>query len=258
MLVLNKVFTLSYYTMKEVLKSKILLNVFLIGLGMMLVTFVASEFTYGVPGKVALDFGLGMLWFSSCGIALFMGVTLLAKEIDSRTVYMIISRPVPRFAFVLGKILGLIAVLVINITLLSIMTLGTTSMLGGQIENLVYWSLLFTLIESILLLLVVIFFSLVSNSIITVLISLILLFSGHAIQETQGIKFVTDRPFLKGILEIYHLVLPGFYKLNLKDFVLYKQTLPLDYLIPNFFYGISYSLFVLFIIIFIFNRKNLD
>lgn len=257
-MVANKVFTLSYYTMKEVLKSKILINVFLIGLAMMLVTFVASEFTYGVPGKVALDFGLGMLWFSSCGISLFMGVTLISKEIDSRTVYMIISRPVPRYAFVLGKILGLVAVLVINIILLSVMTLSTTALLGGRIDELVYWSLFFTLIESILLLLVVIFFSLVSNSIITVLISVILLLAGHAIQETQSIKFVTDRPFLKDVLEFYHMVLPGFYKLNLKDFILYKQTLPLDYLLINMSYGLSYSVFILLMIILIFNRKNLD
>ncbi len=258
MTVANKILTLSFYTMKEVLKSKILVNVFLIGLAMMLITFVASEFTYGVPGKVALDFGIGMLWFSSCGISLFMGVTLLSKEIDSRTVYMIISRPVPRYAFVLGKVLGLVSVLVINILLLSCMTLGTTALLGGSIDELVYWSLLFTLVESILLLLVVIFFSLISNGIITVLISTILLLSGHAIQETQGIKFVLDRPLLKSVLEIYHLALPGFYKLNLKDFILYKQSLPLDYLLLNLSYGLSYSLFVLFIIIFIFNRKNID
>jgi ABC-type transport system involved in multi-copper enzyme maturation permease subunit len=176
--------------MKEVLKSKILLNVFLIGLGMMLITFVASEFTYGVPGKVALDFGLGMLWFSSCGISLFMGVTLIAKEIDSRTVYMIISRPVPRYAFVLGKVVGLVSVLVINIFLLSLMTLLTTHLLGGRIDELVYWAVAFTLIESILLLLVVIFFSLNVNSIITVLISVILLLSGHA--NAEQLKALQD------------------------------------------------------------------
>ena len=70
-------------------------------------TYVATEFTYGVPERVALDFGLGMLSLSSLSISLFLGVSLLSKEIESRTVYMVISRPVPRFAFIIGKILGL-------------------------------------------------------------------------------------------------------------------------------------------------------
>ncbi|WPU65534.1 ABC transporter permease [Peredibacter starrii] len=254
----KKIGVIAYYTTKEILKSKILINVFLVGLAMMVISYVASEFTYGVPQKVALDFGLSMLWFSSCGIALFMGVGLISKEIDSRTVYMIISRPVPRYAFVLGKIAGLIAVLVINIALLAGMTLLASAFLGGEISDLVYWTLGFTLLEAILLLLVVIFFSLIANNILAIIISFLLLTVGHAVQETQNYLFVTSRPLLKSVLEFYHLILPAFYKFNLKDFMLYNQTLPLDYLLINLTYGVIYSLFVLVLIIFLFNRKNLD
>ena len=94
----SKSLIVAYYTFKEILKSKILLNVFFVGLGLMLVTYVATEFTFGVPERVAVDFGLGMLSLSSLAISLFLGVGLLSKEIESRTVYMIISRPVPRHA----------------------------------------------------------------------------------------------------------------------------------------------------------------
>lgn len=254
----KKVGIIAYYTMKEILKSKILINVFLIGVAMMVITYVASEFTYGVPEKVALDFGLSMLWFSSCGIALFMGVGLISKEIDSRTVYMIISRPIPRYGFVLGKVAGLIAVLVINIGLLAAMTLTATAFLGGEVSDLVLWSLGYTLLEAILLLLVVILFSLLANNILAIIISFLLLTVGHAVQETQNYQFVMTRPMLKEVLEFYHLVLPAFYKLNLKDFMLYNQALPLDYLLTNLAYGVAYSLFVLIFIIFLFNRKNLD
>ena len=110
----NKIFTIAYYTFKEIFKSKILVSVFFAGLGLMLVTYVATEFTYGVPERVALDFGLGILSLSSLAISLFLGATLLSKEIDSRTVYMVISRPVPRFAFILGKLLGLLGIQAIN------------------------------------------------------------------------------------------------------------------------------------------------
>ena len=258
MSVLNKVTTIAYYTMKEILKSKILLNVSLIGLGMMLISYVASEFTYGVPQRVALDFGVGMLWFSSAGISLFIGSTLVSRELESRTVYMIISRPVPRYAFILGKVLGLMQVLLLNIIILSLMTLTVFVFLGGQIDQLIYWALIFNVIESLLLLLVVVFFSLLTNNILSVLIALVLLFAGHFVKETQNIFMVKNNVLVSGLLDFYHYVLPGFYKLNLKDFLLYQQTLPAEYLWTNLGYGIVYSLFLLFLILFLFEKKNLD
>jgi ABC-2 type transport system permease protein len=256
--ILSKIFIVSKYTFKEIMKSRILYGTGVLGIALVTLTFVATEFTYGVPEKVSLDFGLGMLSLSSLGIALFMGVTLLSKEIDSRTVYMVISRPVPRWAFILGKLVGLFGVLILNVCILSVVTLVCSYLLGGRLDQTIIMTILFNILESLLLMLVVVLFSLFANTILSTLISLALLLLGHAIQETQVISFVKNRPGLGKILEIYHLVLPGFYKLNLKDFVVYKQALPTSYLINSFMYGASYSVFVLLLILFIFQKKNLD
>jgi len=257
-MIFNKILTISYYTFKELFKSKILLNVFFVGLALMLVTYVATEFTYGVPERVALDFGFGMLSISSLAISLFLGVSLISKEIESRTVYMIVSRPVPRYVFIIGKILGLVGIQVLNILILSIMTLMTTMILGGEISSLILWTILFTLLESILLLFVVVLVSLLANNILTVIFSVIILLLGHSIKDTQEISFVQNSSFLKTLLDIYHFFLPAFHKLNIKDFVIYKKELALSYLIPNFFHGIIYSLALLMFIVLIFNKKNLD
>lgn len=257
-MILQKIRTIGYYTFRDLYKSKILLNVFFVGIGLMVVTYVATEFTYGVPDRVALDFGLGMLSISTIAISLFLGVGLLSKEIESRTVYMIISRPVPRYAFILGKIVGLMAIQFINLLILSLMTIIACLLLGGNIDSILFWSILFTFIESILLLLVVILISLLTNNILAVLFSVILLLIGHSIKETQDVAFVQGSPLLKGVLDLYHFALPAFHKLNLKDFVIYEKSLSLSYLIPSFIYGLIYSAAVLLFIIVIFNRKNID
>jgi ABC-type transport system involved in multi-copper enzyme maturation permease subunit len=253
-----KIRIIAFYTFKEIIKSKILINVFFIGLLLMVLTYVATEFTYGVPERVALDFGLGMLSLSSLAISLFLGVNLLSKEIDSRTVYMVIARPVPRFAFILGKLIGLIGIQVINIILLSAMIMLATYILGGEFSSLILWTIGFTLLESILLLLVVVLMSLLANNILASLISVVILLLGHAVKETQEVGFVQNSLVFKKILETYHFFLPGFYKLNLKEFVLYKTDLPIDYLLSSLFYGLSYSAFLLFIILYLFNKKNID
>ncbi len=250
--------TIALYTLKQILKSKVLFVTVAIGLAIMTVTFVATEFTYGVPEKVALDFGLGMLSLSSLGISLFMGATLLPSEIDSRTVYMVISRPVPRWVFISGKILGLIGVLLINVLILSLMTLLCTVVLGGKVDAVTIFAVLFNILECILLLMVVVFFSLFLNTIIASVISMVILFLGHAVKETQSILFVVHRPFIKKILEFYHLVLPGFYKLNLKDMVIYNQNVETSYILSSFTYGVLYSASLFCLILVIFNKKNLD
>lgn len=254
----NKALIVAQYTFKEIFKSKILLNVFFIGLGLMVVTYVATEFTFGVPERVAVDFGLGMLSISSLAISLFLGVGLLSKEIESRTVYMIVSRPVSRSSFIFGKIIGLMGIQLINVLVLSSMTLTASYLLGGEISSLLFWAVGFIFLESLMLLLVVTLVSLLANNVLTVLLSIVLLLLGHSIRETQQITFIQKSPFLNGLLEVYHFFLPAFYKLNLKDFVLYEKDLPLSYLFPAMSYGIIYSGAVLFLIIAIFNRKNLD
>lgn len=257
-MIFQKIKTISYFTFREIWKSKILLNVVFVGLGLILLTFIATEFTFGVPERVAIDFGMGMLSLSALGISIFLGVGLLSKEIDSRTVYMVISRPVPRYAFIIGKICGLMAIQCLNVLILSTMTLVTAKLLGGAITSLVIWSIFYTLLESLLALLVVILISLLANNILTVLFSSVLLILGHAIQETQNISFVKTNPLLMKVLELYHFALPGFYKLNIKEFLVYKSDLPLSYLLSNTMYALTYSGFLLILIILIFERKNLD
>ncbi len=256
--IFKKIFIIASYTFKEILKSKILYSSLIAGVSLILITYVATEFTYGVPEKIALDFGLGMLSLSSLGISLFMGATLLSREIDSRTVYMVISRPVPRWVFIVGKIAGLVGVLIVNLSILSSMTLVSVYLLGGKLSGMIFWAIGFNLLECFLLLLVVVFFSLFSNTIISSIITIVMLVLGHAIQETKLTTFVLNRPELGKLLNFYHLILPGFYKLNLKDYVTYNQNINDEYLWYSSSYGVLYSLAVLFMIIFIFNKKNID
>lgn len=255
---LKKSYVIAYYTFKEILKSKILVNVAILGLGLMLVTYVAFSFTYGEASRVALDFGLGMLSLSSVGIAIFIGVGLLSKEIENRTVYMIISRPVPRHIFILGKICGLVSILILNIILLSALTLALYFFTGGEYYSLITWSIMFTILESVLVLLVVSTISLLTTPTMSVLVTIMVYISGHAVSEAKLTAFAKNIPGLIDVLDFYHFILPGFYRLNIKDFIIYKQSLPMSYLLGSSAYGILYAIFLCLLSMIIFERKNLD
>lgn len=258
MLVLRNILTVAKYTFKEIVQSKVLINTFLIGIGLFVLTYVAYNFTYGEPSRVALDFGMGVLSLSSVGIAIFMGVSLLYDEIENRTLYVIISRPVPRYAFLVGKIAGMISILIINIIILSLITLSLYFFIGGEFHSLILWSIFYTMIESVLVLLIVTMFSLITTKVLSVILSIILYIMGYAIDGAKLLTFVQSNPLLEKLLDAYHFILPGFYKLNLKDFLLYKQEITTSYLWMTSSYGIIYCLGLIFLSIFIFEKKNLD
>lgn len=254
----RKITTIAYYTAKEIIKSKILLNVMLLGVALMVLTYVAFSFTYGEPSRVALDFGLGILSLSSVAIAIFIGVSLLSKEIENRTVYMIVSRPVPRYCFIIGKILGLIFVLSLNILLLSILTLLCYFLVGGVFEPIIAWCIFFTVLEAVLVLLVICVLSLITTPTLSTIFTIMIYISGHGISETKLTTFAKHAPGLMEALNFYHFILPGFYKLNIKDFVIYKQNLDLPYILSTLSYATLYSLFLILLSILIFEKKNLD
>jgi ABC-type transport system involved in multi-copper enzyme maturation permease subunit len=136
-------FVISNYTFIEIFKSRIIINIFLLGLFLTLFTYVASEFTFGVPQRVALDFGFGTLSLTSIGVSLFLGVGLLSKEIENRTVYMVLSRPVSRTSFLAGRILGMLWIQALILIILSGFSLFIYFFYGGQFDSLILWNYLF-------------------------------------------------------------------------------------------------------------------
>jgi ABC-2 type transport system permease protein len=212
----KKANTVAKYTFEELYKSKILLNSFFIGLALLLLTFTAYQFTYGEPERIALDFGLSCLSISSVGISLFLGVTLISKEIENRTVYMIISRPVKRMEFIFGKLIGFNFIVFLNVLILSLLTLSVYFISGGTFQSLILWSIFFILVESLVVLLLVVLFSLLTTNILAVFLTISLYLIGQVISETQNISFVQNSDFLSMFIKSYHFALPGFYKFNVK------------------------------------------
>lgn len=256
--VFKKIIIVARYTFKEIYKSKVMMNVVLLGLSMAVVSYVAAEFTYGVPGKVSLDFGLGVLTLSCVGIAIFMGSTLISKEIESRTIYMALSRPLSRTSFLSGRVLGMIGFLSLNTVLLGGIAIALFRFYGGELTSLIFWSILFTLIESIMILLVVVGLSMVTNPIMSVVYSICIYTTGHALPQTLQLGLVERRPALEQFISVYATLFPNFDRLSVRDFVLYDQFLPNQYLIHSFWYGLCYSLFLFVISIALFKRKSLD
>lgn len=246
------------YTFLEVYRSKIMISIIFLALGLIIISYVASEFAYGAPAKIALDVGLGIMSVSNLIISIFIGSTLLSKEIDQRTLYMILSRPISRVSFLFGKICGLSMVLLINSIVLGSLSVLLFIYFEGTFQNLFVWTIYFSFIEAFTVLVFAILFSLITNVTLSVVYTIIIFIIGHAINETSKILFLKVTPVLKNLLELGSVLLPNFYRLNLKDYVLYQQDVSASYLIDTHLYILLYLIALLVATSIVFKNKNLD
>ncbi len=246
------------YTFLEVYRSKLMISLVMLALGLVVISLVASEFTYGAPGKIALDVGFGIMSLSNLVIAIFIGTTLLSREIDQRTIYMIISRPISRSSFLFGKILGLSAFLLINTFLLGFLSIFLYLYYNGSFNDLFVWTIYFSFIEAFIVLIFAVLFSLLTNTTLSVLFSMCIFITGHALNETSKIVFTKISPLLSTTVKISSMILPNLYRLNLKDYVIYNQSIPLKYLLNTQVYSCFYIFSLSAIVILIFKQKNLD
>lgn len=255
---MKNILIVAKYTFIEVYRSKVMMSILFLALGLILITYVASEFAYGAPTKVALDFGLGITSLSNLGMAIFIGSTLLTKEVEQKTLYMILSKPISRPSFLIGKIIGLSSVLLVNTIVLSALSVGIFIFIGGKFHELIYWASLFSFLESFVILLIAVLFSLITNTAMSVIYTIVVAVVGHSLNETSKILFAKINPFFNTLVKIGNVILPNLYKLNLKDFVLYQQTVSFDYLSKVLLYFLLYTTALLIFVVQVFKSKNLD
>jgi len=114
-----RILTIARNTYRENIRDKILYNLILFGLLMTLSSVALGQLTLGHEDKVIVDLGLASMSVFGTLIAVFIGISLVYKELEKRTVYALLSKPVHRREFILGKYLGLLFTLLINVMIMT-------------------------------------------------------------------------------------------------------------------------------------------
>jgi ABC-type transport system involved in multi-copper enzyme maturation permease subunit len=249
---------ITYQTFKDILSSKILYNVIFLGAAILLVTFVSAEFSYGATARVAFDIGLGLVSFCVSIIAILYGASLIPNEIENRTLYMILSRPVSRGMFIFAKFTGLSLVLLINFLILLILVMSLYFIFGGVWNPLITWCVLFVYLEVIMLLSLSVFLSTIVNKVIAILSVITLWISGHGIENLKTFSLIRDDPYLLKIINFMSIYLPNFEKFNIKKFVLNDSNLEQSFLVSNLLYCVLWIMFLAFVSKLTFEKKDLS
>jgi ABC-type transport system involved in multi-copper enzyme maturation permease subunit len=220
-------------------------------------TVLVPEVALQAHDKILLDLGLASLNFLGLIVAIFVGTSLINKEIDKRTVFVLIAKPMSRAEFVVGKHLGLSALLSMLIAIMAAIFFA----FGLLQTDPVPWipigvSILFIFLELTVVVGITLMFGVFTSSILATLYTIALYILGHLSRSLLQLGAIADNETIKRIFETIFVVLPDLERLNLRNVAVYGDLPPLTELLTSGLYAVTYTIVILVIAIFVFSRRQ--
>ena len=245
---------------REVLRERILYLVGLYALLLILSLRILPPLSAGAHPKIFLDLGLGSMEVLTLLVAAFVSTRSLEKEIQQRTLLVLISKPISRGELLIGKFLGLWGVLLVSLVMMGLLMVGIAA-LGGIALPLasLLLSLVFLALKLAILTAVALLFSAFTSSLLAAFFTLGIYLMGNFSQDLLQLGDTLDSESFQILATLLYLILPDFSRLNLKNDALYGMVAMPDVglLTVNGIYGVIYAVVLLALAIAIFQRRQL-
>jgi Cu-processing system permease protein len=219
---------------KESVRDRVPFSMVLFSVVLMAAAYLMSQLTAGQDLKVIKDLGLATMNMIGLLIALFIGTGLVAKEVERRSIYSILSKPVTRPDFLLGKFAGLVLTLAVN---LSMMALAFYAMLyymevttdpwikGGWRAPAMDARLLVPValigVQLMLTTAAALFFSTFTSPLLAVLFTLGVWVAGHFSADLKEFQTAVDSPAAAAVARAVYYLLPNLSALDVKNDVVH-------------------------------------
>lgn len=252
-----RIWAIAANSFREVIRDRIL---YFIGFFALLMAFawrLLPEIAVGTHEKIFLDLGLAAIGLLGIIVAVFVGTGLINKEIDKRTILVLIPKPLSRAEFILGKHLGLSGVLAV---MLGVMLVIYLLMLLGMKVSFQALPLIVSVfylgLELILIAAVAITFGVFTSSIIATLMTFGFYLMGHISKDLIQLGIISKNANILAITKNIYLILPDLERLNFRNEAVYGLLPSADVLMGNALYSLVYTGLLLGISILIFSRRQ--
>jgi ABC-type transport system involved in multi-copper enzyme maturation permease subunit len=254
---MQRIWTICINTFHEAIRRRIL-NVMLI-FGILLICS-SSFFVFLSPGeetKIIKDAGLGSIAFFGMLIAVFGSSGLIPQEVEKRTIYTVLSKPVRRVEFVFGKYLGAVLTVFANLAVMSVVFCGLVFFKEKKFSIDLLKAIVLIFFEMGLLTAIAVCLSTVSSSIFNAIFSMVIYFAGNFSETLEFIGEHSDSRLLKFTGNFLYNIIPNFKNFNdVWNNAVVGVPISDVYVIKTVIYGLSYTAIVLAVSFLLFNQKE--
>lgn len=252
-----KIWAIAVNTFKEAVRNKIFYLLIFFGIFFSLSSKLISMLTIGDTLKILKDVGLASINFFSVLIAIFTGINLVYKEIEKKTVYFILSKPVERRDFILGKFLGLALTILVALTIMITVFSIFIYIFSGTFDPSIFLYFTFLFLELLIIISISILFSSFSTPILSSIFTIIFYLIGHVIWTFNEFKYKLIGPMEKYIGYFIYYLFPNLEKFNIRESLVLNETISIKIVLSTITYGLFYVTAILLLSIHIFNKREL-
>jgi ABC-type transport system involved in multi-copper enzyme maturation permease subunit len=253
----RRVWALAYNTFREAVRDRVLYSILFFAVGVIALSLLMVEITVGDRDKVVRSVALGSVAAFGSIISMFLGISLVWGEVEKKTVYTILSKPISRWMFVLGKYLGMMMTLGVVVGIM----LGVYTLLLTVQQTfpppIVYVSMAMLMVELMLLTSWATLFSTYSAPTTSAAFTLAVFVIGHLADDIWLYGNQLDNPAAVSVARVLYWVLPNFEMFNLRSHAVHEMAIPWDQVWGATAYGVCYTAAVLGLAMLVFERRDL-
>ena len=261
--------TVAVSVFRESVRDKVLYNLVAFAVLLMAASYLIGQLTAGQDIKIIKDLGLAAIATFGLMIAVFIGIGLVWKEVERRSIYSLLSKPLSRGEFIVGKYCGLGLTLVVNIAVMVVAWFAVLAYMASTISPDVRaaWPAPATdlamlsavgliVVELMLVTAIALFFSTFSSPFLSAGLTLGLWVIGHFNDDLKNFEAVVNSPVAAWLARGLYYVLPNFSAFDIKQQVVYAQAVPAGYVVTTALYGGIYIALLLVASVAIFSRRD--
>ncbi len=255
---MKSIATIGINTYREVIRDRILYGIVVFALLLIGLSIVLGGLSFAEQAKISADFGFAGIQIGASILSIFVGSTLVAKEIDKQTILTLLARPITRTQFVLGKFVGLLLTILTVMVGLAAVLAGLLLFLGLSITPNFAIALYGVVLEALVLVACTLMFGVISRPIMTVLFASSVFLIGHWVSSLEGLmkmkSIASDPTFLVG-RQLAKFV-PNLERFNWRSAPIYNLEVPGTDLITATVYAFGWMIIFLALTSFIFRRRD--
>ncbi len=257
---MTRVGTVALNTFREAVRDRVLYNLVFFALVMIAAAILVGQISIGIEEVVIVSLGLSAISIIGLLIAVFIGVGLVSKEIDKRTLYALLAKPVRRWEFLLGKFGGLVVTLAVNTAAMAaglFVALYYVKHSLQRADAVVLVAVYFILLKLALVVALAMLFSCFTTPLLAILFTAGLYVAGMFVPAMRGLQTGLMSPALASLLRGISYVLPNFENFDVMGAAAHGRAISGALIGQNTVYAALYCAIVLAVAAAIFSQRNL-
>jgi ABC-type transport system involved in multi-copper enzyme maturation permease subunit len=254
---------------KESVRDRVPYNLVLFAILLIASSYLLGQLTAGQDVKIIKDLGLGATSLFGLFIAIFIGIGLVSKEVERRSIYPVLAKPISRPQFIAGKYAGLVLTLAVNVAVMTVATYAVLAYMtwltppavrsawdAPGLDSRMLAAVLLIFVELMIITAIALFFSTFSTPILSAALTLGLYIVGHLNAELRNFDKIVDAQAAIWLARGLYHVLPDLSAFDVKMQVVHGLPVTAGYVASTIAYGVAYILALLGCSMAIFSRRD--